>query len=426
MSPLRILYLCADPGIPVLGFKGASTHVRSLVRALTEAGHSVTVVCTTRGEGNQLATELVEVAPDAEARRLGQLGDLAFARSGLWEKPGSELKRLLHNGPLGEGVMSLCHTLQPDALYERYALLCNAGARVARTCNLPHIVELNAPLIEERQRYWGLVLPDAARAIEREVFSGADAILAVSAPVRDYAIAGGAAAQRVSVLPNAVDPLLFAAGGNEVATVVRARHDLNTAVVIGFVGSLKPWHGVDLLLEAFADLGDQQLRLLIVGDGPQAETLRLRAAAPDLAGTVIFTGQVPHAQIGAYLAAMDIAVAPYRAPGPDQGSFYFSPLKVFEYLAAGLPVVAPHLGQIVEVVKHGRHGLLYPPDDIRTLTAHLLQLVRNPVLGTQMGRAGATLVGQQYTWSGNAMRVAELIHRLRAERSARCASKAMP
>ena len=95
MSPLRILYLCADPGIPVLGFKGASTHVRSLVRALTEAGHTVTVVCTTRGEGNQLATELVEVAPDVEARRLGQLGDLAFARSGLSEKPGSELKRLL-------------------------------------------------------------------------------------------------------------------------------------------------------------------------------------------------------------------------------------------------------------------------------------------------------------------------------------------
>ena len=426
MSPLRIIYLCADPGIPVLGFKGASTHVRSLVRALTEAGHTVTVVCTTRGWGNQLATELVEVAPDAEARRLGQLGDLAFARSGFSEKPGSELKRLLHNGPLGEGVMSLCHTLQPNALYERYALLCNAGARVAHTCNLPHILELNAPLIEERQRYWGLALPDVARTIEREVFSGADAILAVSAPVRDFAIAGGAAAQRVSVLPNAVDPLLLAAGGNEVATAVRARHDLGAAVVIGFVGSLKPWHGVDLLLEAFADLDDKQLRLLIVGDGPQAETLRLRAAAPELAGTVIFTGQVPHAQIGAYLAAMDIAVAPYRASGPDQGSFYFSPLKVFEYMAAGLPVVAPHLGQIVEVVKHGQHGLLYPPDDTGALTAHLLQLIRNPAQRTQMGCAGATLVGQQYTWSGNAMRVAELIHRLRAVRSARCASKVIP
>src|SRR5260370_3496681 len=221
--------------------------------------------------------------------------------------------------------MSLCQTLQPDALYERYALLCNAGARVARTCNLPHVVELNAPLMEARPRYWGLALPDVARTIEREVFSGADAILAVSAPVRDYAIAGGAAAGRVSVLPNAVDPLLFEALGTEVATAVRARHDLGAAVVIGFVGRLKPLHGVDLLFEAFAELGDKRLRLLIVGDGPQAQTLRLRAAAPDLAGTVLFTGQVPPAQIAASFGAVYLAVAPYPAPSPHHGSLYLSP-----------------------------------------------------------------------------------------------------
>src|SRR5262249_43405581 len=199
---------------------------------------------------------------------------------------------------------------------------------------------------------------------------------------------------------------------------VHARYGLGTAIVIGFVGSLKPWHGVDLLLEAFADLRDKQLRLLIVGDGPQAETLRSRAMAPDLAGTVVFTGQIPHTQIGAYLAAMDIAVAPYRAPGPDEGDFYFSPLKVFEYMAAGRPVVAPRLGQIREVVEHGQHGLLYPPDDTRALTTHLLQLIRNPAQRTQMGRAGATHVGQQYTWSGNALHIAELIQQLRAERFA--------
>src|SRR5260370_41483191 len=159
--------------------------------------------------------------------------------------------------------MSLCHTLQPDALYERYALLCNAGARVARTCNLPHIVELNAPLIEERQRYWGLALPDVARTIEREVFSGADAILAVSAPVRDYAIAGGAPAERVTVLPNAVDPLLFEALGNEGTAAARTRHDLGAAVEIGCAGSLQTWHDVDLLFDAIAHLGDKHLPLLI-------------------------------------------------------------------------------------------------------------------------------------------------------------------
>jgi glycosyltransferase involved in cell wall biosynthesis len=426
VSQLRILYVCADPGIPVLGYKGASTHVRALVGALTEAGHTVTVVCTACGEGNQLATELVEVSPDAEVRRLGQLGDLAFARSGLREKAGSELKRLLQNGPLGEVLANLCQALRPDALYERYALLCNAGARVARDCNVPHIVELNAPLIEERQRYWGLAMPEVARAIERQVFGGADAILAVSAPVRDYAIAGGAHPERVVVLPNAVDPLLFAAGGDEKGAAVRAAHNLGDGVVIGFVGSLKPWHGVDLLLDAFAQLGDRRLRLLIVGDGPQGEVLRRRAAEPDLAGRVVFTGQVPHVQVGAYLAAMDIAVAPYRSPGPDQGDFYFSPLKVFEYMAAGRPVIAPALGQIAEVVEHAKHGLLYPPDDTIALATQLLWLSRDEFRRTEMGRAAAQLVSERFTWSGNATQVANLVRQLQAQRavlsSARAAS----
>src|SRR5690242_17280492 len=108
MSGLRILYLCADPGIPVLGYKGASTHVRALVGALVEQSHTVIVVCSVRGAGNPLAAEIVEVAPDADARRLGQLGDLAFARSGLAGKPGAELKRLLHNGTLYDALLDLC------------------------------------------------------------------------------------------------------------------------------------------------------------------------------------------------------------------------------------------------------------------------------------------------------------------------------
>jgi glycosyltransferase involved in cell wall biosynthesis len=417
VTSLRILYVCADPGIPILGFKGASTHVRSLARAIGEIGHAVTIACATRGEGNPPAAEIVEIAHDEQTRLLAKLGDLAFARSGLAQKPGQELKRLLHNGPLQEGLTSLCAAHKPHVLYERYALFCNAGARVARAHNLPYVVELNAPLIEERQRHWGLAMPDVARTIEREVFSGADAILAVSRPVRDYAIAGGASPERVTVLPNAVDPQLFAAGGSEMGAAVRAKHDLGSAVVVGFVGSLKPWHGVDLLLEGVARLADRELRLLVVGDGPEGETLRARALAPDLAGRVVFTGAVPHAQIGAYLAATDIAVAPYRAPMGEDSAFYFSPLKVFEYMAAGRPVVAPRLGQIVEIIEHGRQGLLYSPDDPGELAAHLLELARNPALRAQMGRAGAELVSQRYTWRGNAQRLAELVEGLReAER----------
>jgi glycosyltransferase involved in cell wall biosynthesis len=206
--------------------------------------------------------------------------------------------------------------------------------------------------------------------------------------------------------------------GPGAGTEVRAAHDLGDAVVIGFAGSLKPWHGVDLLLEAVARVGDRRLRLLIVGDGPEGETLRRRAGQPDLTGTVVFTGPVPHARMGDYLAAMDIGVAPYRAPGADEGDFYFSPLKIFEYLAAGLPVVAPRLGQIAEVIEDGRHGLLYTPDDVVALAGRLGALSRDPALRAGMGRAGAALVGERHTWSGNAGQVVEIARQLQARRLA--------
>lgn len=416
MMPLRMLYLCADPGIPVLGFKGASTHVRALVGALVAQGHTVTVICAARGEGNVLAADLVEVAPDAEARRLGHSVDLAYERSGLAGKPGAEFKRLHHNATLVDTLHEICGVSAPDLIYERYALFCNAGAQVARARGLPHILEVNAPLIDERRRYWGLAVPEAAHAIERDVLQSADAVLAVSAPVRDYAIAAGAAPERTRVLPNAVDPREFAAEPGAGASV-RGAFGLGDAPVIGFAGSLKPWHGVDLLLEAVALLGDRRLRVLIAGDGPEGAMLRRRAARPDLAGMVTFAGQVPHARMGAYLAAMDIGVAPYRAPGADEGGFYFSPLKIFEYLAAGLPVVAPRLGQIAEVIEDGRHGLLHAPDDVPALAAHLASLIRDPALRAGMGRAGAALVGERYTWAGNAERVVEIARQLQVRRS---------
>jgi glycosyltransferase involved in cell wall biosynthesis len=133
---------------------------------------------------------------------------------------------------------------------------------------------------------------------------------------------------------------------------------------------------------------------------------------------VIFAGQVPHAQIGGYLAAMDVAVAPYRAPGPGEGDFYFSPLKVFEYLAAGKPVVAPRLGQIAGILAEGRCGALYPPDDVAALATHLRTLANDPALRASLGRAGAALVRERYTWAGNAAQVAQLARRLMAMRGA--------
>src|SRR5207247_157692 len=129
------------------------------------------------------------------------------------------------------------------------------------------------------------------------------------------------------------------------------RRRLGSGFVVGFVGSLKPWHGVDTLVEAFRMLraARPDAHLLLVGEGPSREALERRVASRGLGEAVSFTGAVPYHEIPHYLAAMDVAVAPHAA----SNHFYFSPIKIFEYLAAGCPVVASAIGQIAELLVDG-------------------------------------------------------------------------
>jgi len=109
---------------------------------------------------------------------------------------------------------------------------------------------------------------------------------------------------------------------------------------------------------------------------------------------VTFSGAVNPDQVPRLLASMDVAVAPY----PDRKDFYFSPLKVYEYMAAGLPVVASEVGQLKDLIHHGKNGLLYTPGDHEMLAAMIDRLYRDSFLRTQIGRAGYQMVMADYTW----------------------------
>jgi glycosyltransferase involved in cell wall biosynthesis len=157
------------------------------------------------------------------------------------------------------------------------------------------------------------------------------------------------------------------------------------------VGTLKPWHGVDTLVRAVATLGDVHLR--VVGDGPEGEGLRELAQRLGLADRVVFTGAVDPASLPAELARVHVAAAPY--PEPDG---YFSPLKVFEYLAAGRPVVASRSGQLREVLTHGHDALLVPPGDQGALVAALARLRDDPVERARLAQA-ARRTASRHTWT---------------------------
>ena len=421
---MKIAYICADPGIPVLGNKGASVHVREFTDALVELGHQVRIygaAGTPDGESSQspntTRAALTVLAPSSQIKN--KVGIVA-ARLARWDAGHnhvhlySEVLHLIADAEFVNAALPQLREFDPDLIIARHALLSTAGSTLARALDRPCVLEVNAPLVEERLRYWDLTLQYEAEENERAVFAEADLLVAVSEGVRAYLLRYGAPRERILVMPNGVNLANFhlQVDGSE----VRRRYKLDGKLVIGFAGSLKPWHGVDMLMKAFASirhiLGGRErlgapLQLLIIGDGPQREQLIRLSRDLDLDEVVTFTGAVSHDKMPAHLAAMDIAVAPYLS----SDGFYFSPLKVMEYLAMGLPIVAPRLGQIPSLLQGGSApcGLIYPPDDQHELAAALLTLISDAELRRQLGARAAAQARLRSSWQSIAQQIIERV-----------------
>lgn len=378
VNGVKILYLCADWGIPVRGDKGASVHVREVVNTFHRLGCEVALAFASGGEGNPApCAVMLDMSPNvsdderqAEASLRGIVIDPA-------DKPlRREVEKLAYDRALRERLRAKLNAVgfSPDLIYERFSLFHAAGAALADDLGIPHFLEVNAPLLEEQETHRGLTLRALAHNAQRRTFASARHIFTVSRALKAYVEADGFPGNRVDCLPNGVDCARFTPDIDP--GPVRARYDLNHDPVIGFVGSLKPWHGLEILFDAFDRVAAimPNCRLLVVGDGPGRDYAQARASEPRLAGRVVLTGKVPHDEIPAHLAAMSLTVAPYVA----QDGFYFSPLKVVESLAAGRPVVAPRIGQLVDLVEEGLTGLLYPPGDLDAFAGALRRLLENP------------------------------------------------
>lgn len=404
---MRIAYLSADYGVPVLGGKGSSVHVQQLISGFAADGHEVTLYCARRGEGDpaKLAARIVEVTgnPRGHAPAGVVMPDPAAAGSERLAKERDWMAR----ASLIEGRVAADHARQPfDFIYERYSLWSRAAVNLARRTGLPSVVEVNAPLVTEAETYRKLESRADAIAIEADVFRSADALVAVSDGVGAYAIANGASPARVHVVPNGVDATAFHPGIAAAAVPGLQRG----CPVIGFVGGLKPWHGLQQLLQAFACVSRSRpdARLLIVGDGPMRGWIEGFLVGTGLSDRVVLTGWVPHDALPGLVACMDIATAPY----PQLDDFYFSPLKLFEYMSAGRAIVASRIGQIDGIVRHADNGILVAPGSIDDLAASLLRLLDDQPLAQRLGQS-ARADSARYTWAGNARFAAALAARLR-------------
>jgi len=398
-EPQRVLYhhrIRADDGQAV--------HVRELIGALRSLGHTV----------HECA--LVPKTDPASARAAAPTANEAPRPAGLWQRlslprRAVEVLEILYNHKGRAMLRAAARTLRPHFVYERHALHCRSGLDVARELGVPLLLEVNSPMVDEMQKLGSLRFRKRALATERAVLGGADAVLAVTQVLADLLVERGARAERVHVIGNGAVPERYGPAAKAAAAAVRAHWALPAnAFALGFVGYMRPWHRLDLVLDAMQQPGLQDLVLVLMGQGPALAPLQQTARARGLAARVRALGEVPAELLPAHVLACDGALIPAI-------NAYASPLKLFDSLAAGVVTLAPDQPNLRENVRPGENGLLFRVGDVDDLVDQLRRLCGDRAFAARLGAAGrASLEHERWTWRGNAERVLAIAASLRGGR----------
>lgn len=357
-------------------------HIREMVHALRRLGHDVRI--------SALVGEPAEDRP-RQRSRWSHVSRLLPAAA-------YEVAEIGYNVVGRRSLERAASEFRPDFIYDRYNSFSTAGLHVARAHGIPLVLEVNAPVAYERTAYENkrLWLAGTATRYERFICTAADHVFVVSTPLEHFLVnERGVAPAKVTVLPNGANTETFRPDVS--GEPVRAALGIGNRAVIGFVGILRPWHGVDMLIDAVPTLKARghDLHLLIVGDGPIEQELQARAEALGVRDRVTFTGRLAHQQVRNYVAAMDLAVSP-------KATFYASPMKILEYMALAKPVVGPAMDNIRDIIDDGRTGMLFEPDSAPALVARLDELLASPARRKAIGAAARQEIEQRLNWENNA------------------------
>ncbi len=404
----RLLYFCGDRGIPYGGTKGSSIHMREFVETLRSTDYSPTVLVTKSfSDGRYVpSVPIHSLNMDSTPNFFHEMA----GRSGMERSMLREVEDFNRNQVFFAKLFALYNEEKFDLIYERYSLLSVAGLVFARQVKIPFVLEINAPLVKEASQYRNLYLYELAKHVEQYLFSHADHIVTVSNSLRDYVLTIAPKA-KVTAIPNGVDLDRF--HGLEESTDWRAKVTADPAndFVIGFVGSIKPWHGVELLVDALAELvkTDRKFSLCLVGNADQVkEDLQLRAQAQGLKDRLTIVGAVSYEDVPVMTRNCDVLVAPY----PDLTDFYFSPLKVFEYMAAGKPIVASGIGQLRDILVDGETALLTTPGDRDSLCNALLRLKSDPALRSHLAARALETATENHSWKSRMLTATGIFDKL--------------
>lgn len=371
---------------------GQYVHIEEMIDALREQGHEVIIVAPPGGESEAFGSDAGLVA--WLKRHLPQ-----------WFY---ELMELAYSLVAYRRLDKAVKQHRPDCLYERYNLFLPAGIWLKRKHKLPMLLEVNAPIFEERARYDGLSLKRLARWSQGYAWRNADYVLPVTQVLADIVADYGVERERIVVIPNGINEKRFAQAPD--TETAKAALGLQGKLVLGFTGFVRDWHGLDKVIDLIANDPPESSRyLMVVGDGPARASLEQQAKDLNISHRVNFTGIVGRDDVARYVAAFDIALQPAVVA-------YASPLKLFEYLALGKAIIGPAQPNLMEILTDRHNALLFDAIQSGGLPQAVRLLCENADLRRQVGtNARATIAEKQLTWHANANCAVKLVERILAD-----------
>jgi glycosyltransferase involved in cell wall biosynthesis len=404
---LKIAHLYQESNIRFCEPHAAQLHIFHTIRGLQQAGHEVTLLAL---QGRQaLCTKDLQVfkSDHVVANQYGRLG---LSGTTLFKRFESGVRRLqseLHLPYLAlfdsyrMAEASSINLKGFELIHERFNLLALGGAWASKKLGIPFVLEVNADLLEQR-KFKGNPEKGLRRLFAvwatRMCFDTAAQIICISAGLKDHlSRKWNIKEDKLTVLPCAADVEAF--GLNLNSNQIRQGLGLTTEPVLIWVGGFYPWHDLELLLESFILVLQRHpnAKLVLVGDGPTRQLVAQKVQQNGLRESVIMTGAIAHADVPEMLSIADIAVVPSAPVSASRGGTG-TPLKLFEYMAAGKPIVATALNEAAEVIQDGRNGLLVQAGDVNRFAEIILALLDNPEERVRLGLNARQQAVEQYSW----------------------------
>jgi len=387
---MRVLYLHRTRGTGV-----EAVHIRGIVDAFRKLGHDVFILSPNglhsgnEGEAKTRDTAGGDTSPSFMANFSRVAPEFLF-----------ECAELGYNIPGFATALAVAKRLRCDFIFERYALFGAVGALLAVHLSLPWVLEVNYTSQNRLVRQRSKALGPLAKLIELKVFPRCTGIVTVSSSLKDHLVRDYSLhPEKIVVLPNAADPDVFHPEVHPQQNCGGYRLD---GECFGFVGGFYPWHGLDLLLDAFLSLWDSfpNAKLLLIGDGPEKARLLSRVKEAGAQGRVYFAGKVPHNDLPKWISAFHVGVMP-------DSNEYGSPMKIFEYMSMGKPVIVPDYLPLRDAVDDQVEGMIFAPGNIEALAGQMRRLLGDPALYGHMAEAARRRVIFRHNWEQNARTILE-------------------